>query len=174
MKEQDKVMEILGHRPTDRVMKIIDDLEGLVREYCDAHPDATEDHAWNLVKTMIEQELHQHDQHDAEGKLTITSRPIPKGQHEFWEGDPVMAYICAGEEYSRFYVANADEGLRACFGHILELVEVEEEQLHFFDMTSKKPVYITIRKEDGDMYKGTEAERYVVLPAELPDTILRM
>ena len=108
------------------------------------------------------------------GTVTITSEPIPKGLHEFWEGDPVMAYICAGEEYSRFYVANADEALRACFGHILELVEVEEGRLHFFDITSKKPVYVNMREEDCELYQGSENEKFVVLPDELPDSILRM
>jgi len=64
--------------------------------------------------------------------------------------------------------------LRACFGHIFELVEVEEGRLHFFDLTSKKPVYVNMREEDCEQYKGSEAEKFVVLPDELPDSILRM
>lgn len=55
--EINAITEILGHRPTDRVMKIIGDLERLAEEYCAEHPGTTWKHAWGLIKRFIEQSI---------------------------------------------------------------------------------------------------------------------
>ncbi len=48
------ITELLGHRPTDRVIKIVGDLNALVAEYCAAHPGTTEADAWDKVKQALD------------------------------------------------------------------------------------------------------------------------
>ena len=59
--EINAITEYLGHRPTDRVIKIADDLTRLAEEYCAEHPGTTQEHAWELIKRFIEQTIADSD-----------------------------------------------------------------------------------------------------------------
>ena len=55
----EEVTAILGHRPTDAVLRIIEKLEAIVDEYQQQHPEISKAEVWDIIKTKIEAEIQE-------------------------------------------------------------------------------------------------------------------